>query len=116
MNTTATVNNNVFANSAVATETNSHRTPKVSVVVPTLNEAKNLPHVLPRIPSWVYEVILVDGRSSDNTIEVAKELMPNIRVVLETRKGKGAALQAGFAAAKGDIIVMIDAARWLLKK
>ncbi|MEM7112414.1 MAG: glycosyltransferase family 2 protein [Chloroflexota bacterium] len=87
----------------------SKQTPKVSVVVPTLNEAKNLPHVLPRIPNWVYEVILVDGRSSDNTVEVAQSLLPNIRVVLETRKGKGAALQAGFEAAKGDIIVMIDA-------
>ncbi|MEM7113912.1 MAG: glycosyltransferase family 2 protein [Chloroflexota bacterium] len=98
----ATTNNTVKTN-AVA------NMPKVSVVVPTLNEAKNLPHVLPRIPSWVHEVILVDGRSKDNTIEVAKELMPNIRVVLESRKGKGVALQAGFAAAKGDIIVMIDA-------
>ena len=82
MNATATVNTNVFTNPAVVTETNS-RTPRVSVVVPTLNEAKNLPHVLPRIPSWVYEVILVDGRSQDNTLEVAQELMPDIRVVLE---------------------------------
>ena len=109
MNTTTIANNTVFANPAVVAETTNIRAPRVSVVVPTLNEAKNLPHVLPRIPSWVYEVILVDGRSKDNTIEVAQELLPDIRIVRETRKGKGAALQAGFAAAKGDIIVMIDA-------
>ena len=105
LNITASTQNHIALNN----QTNSTNTPKISVVVPTLNEAENLPHVLPRIPSWVYEVILVDGRSTDNTIEVAQELIPNIRVVLETRKGKGAALQAGFAAAKGDIIVMIDA-------
>ena len=83
--------------------------PTVSVVVPTLNEAKNLPHVLPRIPTWVDEVILVDGRSTDATIEVAQQLLPGIRVVCETRPGKGAALRRGFAVASGDIIVAIDA-------
>jgi glycosyltransferase involved in cell wall biosynthesis len=88
---------------------NATRTPKVSVIVPTLNEAKNLPHVLPHIPGWVHEIILVDGRSSDDTIRVARELVPDIRIVLEKKKGKGAALQAGFEAATGDIIVMIDA-------
>ncbi len=82
---------------------------KTSVIIPTLNEQDNLPHVLPRIPSDVDEVILVDGRSTDRTVEVARELMPTIRVVMEARPGKGAALRAGFAAATGDIIVMLDA-------
>jgi len=81
----------------------------ISAVIPTLNEAENLPHVLPRIPAWVDEVIVVDGRSTDNTVEVAERLLPGVRIVLETRKGKGAALRAGFAAATGDIIVMLDA-------
>jgi glycosyltransferase involved in cell wall biosynthesis len=83
--------------------------PKVSVVVPAMNEERNLPHVLPRIPYWVDEIILVDGNSKDRTIEVAKELVPGIIVVGQDRKGKGAALRAGFEAASGDIIVMIDA-------
>jgi len=83
--------------------------PKVSVVIPTLNEAVNLPHVLPRIPTWVNEVIIVDGRSTDDTIAVARALMPQVRVVMEEQPGKGAALRAGFAAATGDIIVMLDA-------
>jgi glycosyltransferase involved in cell wall biosynthesis len=83
--------------------------PRVSVVMPTLNEAANLQYVIPRIPNWVHEVVLVDGRSTDNTIEVARRLRPDVRVVLETRRGKGAALRAGFARASGDIIVTIDA-------
>lgn len=100
---------NVFNNEADAEAMEANRIPKVSVVVPTLNEEKNLPHVLPRIPEWVHEVILVDGRSKDRTRAVARELIPDIRIVMERRTGKGAALQAGFAAATGDIIVMIDA-------
>lgn len=83
--------------------------PLVSFVIPTLNEAKNLPHLLPRIPEWVHEVIIVDGCSSDDTIEVARRLRPDVRIVLERRRGKGAALRAGFAAVQGDIIVMLDA-------
>lgn len=83
-------------------------TPRVTVVIPTLNEARNLPYVLPRIPDWVHEVIIVDGRSTDATIEVARAYLPSCRIVKETRQGKGAALRAGFCAATGDIIVMLD--------
>lgn len=82
---------------------------RVSVVIPTLNEARNLPHVLPHIPADIHEVILVDGGSVDETVEVARSLLPSIRVVIEPRRGKGAALCAGFRAAEGDIIVMLDA-------
>jgi hypothetical protein len=82
---------------------------RVSVVIPTINEARNLPHVLPLIPLDVHEVILVDGGSVDGTVDVARSLLPSIRVVIEHRRGKGAALCAGFGAAEGDIIVMLDA-------
>jgi glycosyltransferase involved in cell wall biosynthesis len=82
--------------------------PRVSVIVPAMNEADNLPHVLPHIPD-VHEVILVDGWSTDGTMEVAKQLRPDIRIVSQQRRGKGAALCAGFEAATGDIIVTIDA-------
>jgi glycosyltransferase involved in cell wall biosynthesis len=81
----------------------------VSVVIPALNEAENLPYVLPRIPHWVDEVVLVDGYSTDDTVAVAKSLLSNIRIVQEERRGKGRALRTGFEAASGDIIVMLDA-------
>jgi glycosyltransferase involved in cell wall biosynthesis len=82
---------------------------RVSVVIPALNEAENLPHVLPRIPRWVDEIILVDGHSTDGTADVACKLCPDIRIVQQEGRGKGAALRSGFAAANGDIIVMLDA-------
>lgn len=88
----------------------SNNRPTVSVVIPTFNEAKNLPLVLPFLPTdWIDEVILVDGRSTDNTVEVARQLFPSIKVVLEKRKGKGVAMRAGYAAATSDIIVLLDA-------
>lgn len=85
------------------------RTPTISVVIPAMNEAENLPHVLPHIPSWVDEIVLVDGNSVDDTVAVARELVPDIVVVGQDRPGKGAALTAGFRAARGEIIVMLDA-------
>jgi glycosyltransferase involved in cell wall biosynthesis len=82
---------------------------RVSVVIPTLNEARNLPYVMARLPSDVYEVVVVDGNSVDDTLAVARRLRPDVRTVMQTRKGKGNALACGFAAATGDIIAMIDA-------
>jgi glycosyltransferase involved in cell wall biosynthesis len=83
--------------------------PRVSVVIPTLNEARNLEHVFAALPADLHEVILVDGHSVDGTPDVARQLRPDVRVVNQTRTGKGNALACGFAAATGDIIVMIDA-------
>lgn len=82
---------------------------RVSVVIPALNEAESLPHVLPRIPADVYEVILVDGNSTDDTVAVARQLRPDIRIITQRRRGKGAALREGFEAATGAIIVHLDA-------
>jgi glycosyltransferase involved in cell wall biosynthesis len=87
----------------------AYRLPYVSVVIPAMNEAKNLQHVLPRIPSWIHEVILVDGNSTDDTVVVARALRPDIRVVQQQARGKGAALRTGFGVATGEIIVMLDA-------
>jgi len=102
--------------SVVRPNSNNQRTfpfsiprPTISVVIPTKNEAKNLPHVLPRIPDMVDEVVLVDAHSTDGTVDVARSLRPDIHVVMQTGRGKGDALRTGFAAARGEIIVMIDA-------
>ena len=83
--------------------------PRVSVVMPTLNEARNLPHVFARLPSDIHEVIVVDGHSVDDTLTVARQLRPDVRIVRQTRKGKGNALACGFAAATGDVIATVDA-------
>jgi glycosyltransferase involved in cell wall biosynthesis len=84
------------------------RVPRISIVVPARNEAKNLEVVLPELPP-VHEVILVDGHSTDGTIETAQRVMPSITVVRQTRRGKGNALACGFAAVTGDVVVMFDA-------
>jgi glycosyltransferase involved in cell wall biosynthesis len=85
------------------------RSVRVSVVIPALNEAENLPHVFPRLPDGLHEVIIVDGHSTDGTVEVARRLRPDVRIVKQDGKGKGNALAAGFAAATGDIFVTLDA-------
>jgi glycosyltransferase involved in cell wall biosynthesis len=82
---------------------------RVSVVIPTLNEAVNLPHVFDRLPDEITELIIVDGLSTDGTVEVARQLRPDVKIVNQTAKGKGNALICGFWAATGDIIVMLDA-------
>jgi glycosyltransferase involved in cell wall biosynthesis len=83
--------------------------PKVSVVVPTLNEAANLPHVLPHLPADIHELIIVDGGSADSTTDVARALCPQAQILRQPGRGKGDALACGFAAASGDVIVMVDA-------
>lgn len=82
--------------------------PTISVVIPVRNEARNLPIVFRSLPGWIDEVVLVDGRSVDDTVAVAKECCPRIKIVHQIGSGKGDALRAGFAACTSDIIVMID--------
>ena len=81
----------------------------VTVLICTLNEEENLPHILPRIPPWVDEVLLVDGHSTDNTVALARKLQPNIRILQQPGNGKGDALRYGIGQAEGEIIVTLDA-------
>ncbi len=89
--------------------------PKVSIVIPAKNEEETLPRVLadlqkvlPTLTGWESEVLVVDDRSTDRTAELAAA--GGARVVANTgRSGKGMALRAGFAAASGDVIAMMDA-------
>ena len=61
---------------------------KVTVVIPTLNEARNLPHVLSRLPKSIHEVIIVDGNSVDDTLATARRLRPDARILTQNRCGK----------------------------
>lgn len=82
---------------------------RISVVIPARNEVRNLPHVLSGLPAGLHEVILVDGHSTDGTIGAALRLRPGIKVVQQTRRGKGNALACGFAEITGDVVVTLDA-------
>src|SRR5689334_12273851 len=83
--------------------------PSIGVVISAYNEARNLQHVLPLIPAFVHEVILVDGHSTDGTMTVARQLLPTIHVIEQEGCGKGDAVRAGVAACQCDIIVALDA-------
>jgi glycosyltransferase involved in cell wall biosynthesis len=83
--------------------------PRISVIICALNEEMNLAHVLPKIPPWVDEVLLVDGHSTDNTVSKARELLPSIKILTQLGQGKGDALKCGVQQATGDIIVTLDA-------
>jgi glycosyltransferase involved in cell wall biosynthesis len=82
---------------------------RVSVVIAAMNEAENLPHVFARLPEGLHEVILVDGHSVDGTVDVARRLRPDVRILAQTGRGKGNALADGFAVCTGEIIVALDA-------
>ncbi|MGH9279400.1 MAG: glycosyltransferase family 2 protein [Acidimicrobiales bacterium] len=83
--------------------------PTISVVIPTLNEAENIGHVLRRLPDMVSEVIVVDGHSADGTVDVVRTLRPDAKIVYQDGKGKGNALACGFRESTGEITVMLDA-------
>jgi glycosyltransferase involved in cell wall biosynthesis len=81
----------------------------ISVVIPAMNEERNIAWVLERIPPYVDEILLVDGHSTDDTVAVARRACPDIRVVPQRGCGKGAAMRTGFEDAVGDYVVVLDA-------
>ena len=83
--------------------------PPISVIICTLNEENSLPFVLLKVPDWVDEVLLVDGHSTDGTVQIATRLLPKVHVLYQAGKGKGDALKIGINEAKGEIIVTLDA-------
>ena len=81
----------------------------ISAVICTFNEERNLPFVLPRIPDWVDEVLLVDAYSTDNTVKIARQLLPKIKIIYQPGTGKGDAMKYGIEQTTGDIVVLLDA-------
>jgi glycosyltransferase involved in cell wall biosynthesis len=80
---------------------------RVAVVIPVLNEAEALPHVLRGIPDWVTVVAVADNGSTDGSGDIAGKL--GALVVRETRRGYGSACLAALAALPPvDIVVFLD--------
>ena len=87
-----------------------HHNPKISIIIPALNEEESIGQVLNDIPGEIVEEdIVVDNGSSDNTVTVSKGLGAN--VILEPLKGYGAACLKGISILKQDtdIVVFLDA-------
>jgi len=83
-----------------------HRGHTISVVVPCYNEEHGIPNVIRGLPACVDEIVVADNNSTDRTGEIARSL--GAKVVLETRRGYGAAYKRGLSAATQDIIVTMD--------
>lgn len=79
---------------------------RVSIVIPCYNEEEGLRRLLPGLPRWADEVIVVDNASTDGTASVARAA--GAAVVYEPRRGYGRAYKTGFLHATGDIIVALD--------
>ena len=79
--------------------------PMVDVVLPVLNEAAALPWVLSRMPEG-FRALVVDNGSSDGSPELAERL--GARVVLEPRRGFGAACFTGLETAESDTVCFMD--------
>jgi len=87
---------------------------KISIILPTINEEQGIGPTLDAIPKdyfkkkgWEYEIVIVDGDSSDKTQAIAKQ--KGARVIIEKRKGYGRAYKTGMPQVTGDIIVTGDA-------
>jgi SAM-dependent methyltransferase len=92
------------------------REPVVSIVVPARNEAGNIPAILDRVPEMGAgsELVFVEGHSSDGTweaIECELRSRPGIqaRLLRQAGEGKGDAVRTGFAAARGEVLMILDA-------
>jgi hypothetical protein len=81
---------------------------RLSVVIPTWNEAGSIGQVLRQLNRFD-DIVLVDGMSEDGTLDIARAVRPDVRIIQRRPRGKGDALRAGFEAATGDVIVMMDA-------
>jgi glycosyltransferase involved in cell wall biosynthesis len=94
---------------AVRSQVDPGRARTITVVIPAMNEERNIAWVLERIPPYVDEILLVDGYSTDNTVDVARQVCPTVRVIRQRGCGKGAAMRTGFEDSTGDYVVVLDA-------
>jgi glycosyltransferase involved in cell wall biosynthesis len=90
----------------------------ISCVIPVFNEAESLPTLLAeleavfaKLPGWTFEIIFVDDGSMDSTWDIIKSFNNDTVKGIRFRRnfGKAAALQAGFAQARGEVVFTLDA-------
>ena len=86
-----------------------HNNYSVSLVIPAMNESATLTSIIDSVPTYVDEIIVIDGRSKDNTFEIASNHPKVNKVIRQRSRGKGAALSLGFAMASCDLVAIIDA-------
>ncbi len=94
----------------------SNKELSTSIIIPARNESGNLENALTRLPAFGshQEIIFVEGNSTDDTWEQMQKIpakYPNmdIKITRQPGKGKGDAVRTGFAKAKGDILMILDA-------
>jgi glycosyltransferase involved in cell wall biosynthesis len=81
----------------------------VSLIIPTLNEVRGVRRVLPAVPTWLHEIIVVDGGSTDGTVDAVRKICPAAKVIDQRSRGKGGAIKEGLRASTGTIVVTMDA-------
>ena len=86
-----------------------HNNYSVSLIIPAMNESATLTSIIDSVPTYVDEIIVIDGRSKDNTFEIASNHPRVNKVIRQRSRGKGAALSLGFAMATCDLVAIIDA-------
>lgn len=79
----------------------------VTVVIPTKNEERTIEQMIDSVKAYAEEIIVVDGRSTDNTLDIAQQAGAGILV--DQGRGKGNGLRMALAEARGEIVVFIDA-------
>lgn len=87
---------------------------RISVLIPVFNEEKTLEEIFKRVDKTglASEILFIDDGSTDSTPEILKKISRQKQVSLirfESNRGKGAAIRAGIAAAKGDVLIIQDA-------
>ena len=92
------------------------QSPNLSIIIPTLNEASQLPLLLADLRYWpsTFQIIVVDGGSSDSTTTLAK--LAGAEVLHLPRANRGYQLSIGASKAKGDWLLFLHADSRLDKK
>jgi SAM-dependent methyltransferase len=112
----AALTNFLIARPSWQREAARDRKPMVSVVVPARNEAGNIENIFRRVPEMGAgtELIFVEGHSTDDTYGAIERTAANypgkrLKIIRQSGRGKGDAVRAGFAAAEGDVLMILDA-------